>query len=197
MRFFFIFLIFISSTALAMGPIQDAVNKANNLQLDFQEKAAIALLTEVTAQYKNNFPTQLSELKALGDAYLLLALLYKNSHSTHEMTMNLVEAVHFNPSLTADDRLVPPSIQEQLEKQKNDLWETGPFGSLAIESLPDNIDLFINGAYKGKTPLRLDHYPTGPVMIIGKLKNQEAHQQVVIQAGVNPKVQIKVKVKKE
>ncbi len=161
-----------------------ALKKAGNLQLNFNYQQAIDVLNQALKDFESNKPS-LAELQKLADVHLFLAYLYKNLGNNNLMKQEMETAVRFNPSLTPDELLFPPSLASLVEQAKDHIWSQGHFGKIMIESTPSDADIFINGAYKGKTPLRLDRYPVGEHHFLARWEDHEDYKKITLREGDN------------
>lgn len=176
--------------------LSSSLAEANDLQFNFKNSEAINLLLAALNRFEANEPS-LKDLQKLAEVHLYLAYLYKNQGTTAKMNEELLLAARFNPSLAPDALLFPPSLTTSLEKAKDQVWQEGHFGSMMIHSTPSNLDIFINGAYKGKTPLRLDQFPVGELHLHVKNGDGFFYQKVNLMEGTNPDTTLKEKTKQK
>lgn len=189
---FFLFLSFFPPEILADSSLAGALQQAADLQLNFEYDKAIDLLKESLERFENSDPG-LSDLQKLADVHLYLAYLYKNGGNQTAMKKELEEAARFNPSLVPDEMIFPPSLAVLLEEAKDRIWQEANFGEMMIDSQPTEADLFINGAYKGKTPLRLDRYPAGSHHLVIRKDKQSTYKKINLKTGMNEKIILKLK----
>lgn len=52
-------------------------------------------------------------------------------------------------------------------------------GGLSVESVPSDSNVYLNSKYAGKTPLRLENFPTGPCSLVLKKQNYKEYTQEV------------------
>lgn len=192
--FYFLFLLlsFFPLSSQADSSLAGALQQAADLQLNFEYDKAIDLLKESLERFENSDPG-LSDLQKLADVHLYLAYLYKNGGNQTAMKKELEEAARFNPSLVPNEMIFPPSLGVLLEEAKDRIWQEANFGEMMIDSQPSGADLFINGAYKGKTPLRLDRYPAGSHHLVVRKDRQSAYKKINLKTGTNERIVLKLK----
>lgn len=172
-------------------PLVLALKEAGELQFNFQNKKAIAKLKGALEEFDRSIPS-LPDLKKLADVYLFLAFCHKNEGNVLLMNQALDEAARFNPSLVPDEMIFPPSLVLLFEQAKDRIWAQGRFAQVMIDTSPTGADLFVNGAFKGKTPLRLDRYPIGEHHLYVKLNSEQSYQRVQFHENGNVPFKIKL-----
>lgn len=183
----------LASTSVSSGKntsLENSLKKAQDLQFNFNNKGAIKVLQQALGSFDQKNPT-LKDLQKLADAHLFLAYCYKNIGNTSSMNKSLDEAARLNPSLIPDEMLFPPSLARQFERAKDRIWSRGKFSKIMIESSPSGAQIFVNGSYKGKAPLRLDRYPVGAHHVIAKLGKKEDYQKVILKGAPSHKLVLK------
>lgn len=194
MKSFLFFLIFLASAIelQAKTLLSAALEKAQDEQLNFQEQKAVKTLTAALDSFKGSRP-DLEDLAHLPDTYLFLAFCLKNMGETVKMNEALDEAARLNPSLTPSEMLFAPSLIARFEEAKDRIWGQKRFATLLMESNPSGARIFVNGAFKGMAPLRLDRHPDGIHHIYAVLDKKRAYKQVSLKAGEFSKIRLKLK----
>ncbi len=168
-----------------------ALEIAQEEQFNFNNKRAIEIIHQALDAIDQSSPA-LVDLQKVADAQLFLAYCYKNEGQTDLMNRALNEAARFNPSLAPNEVLFPPSLIQSFETAKDHIWAQGHFGTLMIESTPTGAEVFINGTFKGKTPLRIDRYPVGIHHLYLQLGGTSAYKKIEIAEGNNSSLRLKL-----
>lgn len=192
-RFFvFLVLFFPLSTAFAKTPLSQAIEKAQDQQFNFQQREAVNTLTTALADFDKTTP-DLENLSHLADVYLYLAFCEKNLGETEKMNRALDEAARLNPTLEPSDMLFPPSLVALFEAAKDRIWNEGRFAAVLLETKPDGARIFVNGAFKGVAPLRLDKYPAGVHYIYAVKDAKGIFKKINLKAGDASKIKLRLK----
>ncbi|MEI6646608.1 MAG: PEGA domain-containing protein [bacterium] len=118
---------------------------------------------------------------SLGQTPLLLTTL---SPGTHRLTLTLPGFQSKNVDLVIADR-TPIKLEVDLMSAS---------GTLNIETVPAEAEVFINGISRGKTPTTIERIPEGSVNIEIKLAGYEPHaRQVSLAAGEVQKINLAMK----
>jgi tetratricopeptide (TPR) repeat protein len=70
------------------------------------------------------------------------------------------KAINFKPDAVYDFSKFPPHLKELYEKAKSEL-ESAPRGSLEIVTIPANAEVYVNGHFKGISPIIVQNLPEG------------------------------------
>lgn len=178
--------------AHAKTPLIQALEKAQDEQFNFQEKQAVATLTAALNTFDKTSP-DLESLSRLADTYLFLAFCEKNLGETEKMNRALNEAARLNPTLEPSDMLFPPSLIALFEAAKDRIWSEGHFATVFLETKPEGARIFVNGAFKGIAPLRLDKYPAGVHYIYAVKETKGAFKKINLKEGALSKIRLKLK----
>lgn len=166
----------------------EALEKAHHLQLNLDEKTAALVVTQALEGMRHQTPS-LKDLSLLGDAWLFLALCQKDEGLHEEMNKSLEEAARLNPTLTPKEMLYPPSLLKLFEQAKDRIWKTGVFSQLTIESDPAGSHVFVNGSFKGNTPLRLNRFPAGEHhVLVRDERGREDYRRIRLEGGAPSQV---------
>lgn len=168
-----------------------ALEIAQEEQFNFNNKRAIEIIHQALDAIDQSSPS-LADLQKMADAQLFLAYCYKNEGQTDLMNRALNEAARFNPSLAPNEVLFPPSLIQSFEIVKDHIWAQGHFGTLMIESTPAGAAVFINGTFKGKTPLRIDRYPVGIHHLYLQTGGTSAYKKIEIEEGNNSNLKLRL-----
>lgn len=159
--------------------------------LNSRTKEAIGTVLSAFGNLESKKPA-LADLQKLADAYLFLALCYKNDANIPPISGALDEAARMNPSLIPSEELFPPSIIAAFEAAKDRIWNRGKFTRIMITSRPVGAEVYINGTYKGTTPLRIDRYPEGKHHIFLKQGQKQAYKKIILQGVEAPTLSLKL-----
>lgn len=173
-----------------------AVKQAQEYQLHFQDSQAINLLHEALNRLDNEIPNLQSQ-SSLINAYLMLASCYKNLGQTSQMNEALNEAARLSPNYIPSELYFSPSLVATFEKKADLLWNQDNFGSLMIDSTPQEALVYVNGTFKGKTPLSLDRHPPGNHHIFLIQGNKTAYQKITLKKGVHSSLKLHLALSKQ
>lgn len=189
---FWILLLFLIPNITFADSLRPALARAQEEQFNFQDAQALLTLDAALKQFEKD-PRHMEDMEKLADVHLLQAFCYKNLGNAPSMKAALQEAARLNPSLEANEMLFPPSLIQQLELEKDHLWEKGAFASLTLESKPNGAMVFVNGAFKGKTPLKLNRYPLGEHYLYFQGEDKTAYRKIRLQSDAEIRVRLKKK----
>lgn len=168
-----------------------AVKQAQEYQLHFQDNQAINLLSETLTHLDDETPNLQSQ-SSLVNAYLMLASCYKNLGQNSQMNEALNEAARLSPNYIPSELYFSPSLVATFEKKADLLWNQGNFGSLMIDSIPQEALVYVNGTFKGNTPLSLDKHPSGNHHIFLVQGGKVAYQKITLKKGVDSSVKLRL-----
>jgi hypothetical protein len=133
-----------------------------NLDLD----SAIIDLTEAVEKFES-VPAELERDRErnhlLALTYLGAALILKGEPEKGQGTFRRL--LTFDRRVQLDKNVFPPSLLETFKSVSNDIG-TGPSAPLAISSIPSFGKVFVDGTFRGVTPLTLDRLPTGEHLVV-------------------------------
>ncbi len=161
----------------------------DNLDLD----PAIETLTK-SIKYFRKAAGRLGDGRYYKEALLYLGSCYILSGDTEQGREQFKLVAMFDKRSVLDKKIFPPSMIELFEKVKSEV-ATMPTGSMQIKSDPTGAEIFINGVYKGVTPLNVGKIPEGEHFIRiekdgyvpwGKLGRFYATHEESLQAKLQP-----------
>lgn len=170
--------------------LPEALKQAEELQLNFKYDEAIEVVSKILERVENSKPT-LEDLRALADAYLYIAYLHKCNGHQADMLKSLRLAAHYNPSLIPDEMSFPPSLTTDFEKVKDGVWAADHFGEVLIHAATEGAEIFVNGAFKGLSPLKVNRLPSGQHHFVARSNGHEAYSKLQIKEGANPDIVLK------
>jgi hypothetical protein len=94
------------------------------------------------------------------DAYLLLGLTEIADGNESAAREAFQEALRLDSERRLDPEFFPPKVVKFFEKVRDE--SAPPTGSLRVEADPRGSEVWINGSFRGLTPLALPRFPAGP-----------------------------------
>ncbi len=101
--------------------------------------------------------------------------------------------VYYNPQVNLDSRYFAPTVIRRIKRQKDQL-KRQELGSIKITAKPAAVDVYINGVFKGSTPLTIEGYPEGEHVVVVKGANYQTQKKLIqVKAGQTKKVPFSLK----
>jgi len=138
----------VASSESSQGSIQDQWERVVDLRLDGKYDQAIDVLLEIIVDYSES-----EQILRQAYNHLLFTYLVKDDSAGAEQTAR--EALERFPDIKADEVLFRPEVNETYNRLRADMY-----GSLRITK-PDDARVFLDGEFKGNTPLQLPFVPVG------------------------------------
>ena len=132
---------------------------------NFDFKTAEGLLEKTTSSYRIAPTAQALPFK-LTDAYWLLGYVYLSDKNEKLATQTFQEAIRLNPREEMSERDFPPSVVELYRKLRVEYLEAQKSVTLDIDSNVEKTNVYLNGKYRGQTPLRLESMTPGEHFIV-------------------------------
>jgi len=97
------------------------------------------------------------------DGYLLLGLTEFADGEEEAARTAFQEALRRDPERKLDPGFFPPKVVKFFDRVKEEY--DPPTGGLKVEADPQGAEVWINGTFRGLTPLTISRFPSGPHMI--------------------------------
>lgn len=115
----------------------------------------------------------------LRDAYITGGVIVKHGKVRRGETKDLFKkALVLDPGYQPNEKSFSPSVIELFNEVKNDIQKL-PKGAILVESDPKIAEVFINGVFKGVTPLEVSALPEGVYRVLIKTNKHDSLQKEV------------------
>jgi len=141
----FLVIIVVTVTIRAQSPVNSMIAEAEEF---FKSGRYASALEEL------KFALEWSSVdyEELEQIYLLMAFCHFRQNKLYLAESELEEALEINPSITLDVEKYEPDLIEFVENLKAEI-----IGEVSFTSSPSGALVYVNGRYKGTTPLELRH----------------------------------------
>lgn len=169
-------------------PMQRRMSKAKRAYFELALKRSAQLTAEVIESSLRTSAAS-RDYRALLEAYTVGGIVAMAQNRKTDAKEAFRQLVFYNPAARLDKRYFAPSVIKKVGRAKDEL-KTQPLGGLFIKSKPAiAADVFVNGVYKGTTPLQLDGYPEGEHVVAITAANYGTLTKVVrVKAGKTQQV---------
>lgn len=175
--------------------LKNAVETARRHQFNFRDREGARVLEEALAQTRGEVLSP-GDAEFLVEAHLLAASCFQNVGNREETNRYLSEAARLNPALEPSELNYPPSLIAAFEKVRRSIFEREKFSQIFIDSRPSGARIFVNGVYKGKSPLRLEQFSAGSHLLYATRDDSGATKKVSLSSGESLNVTLRLKKKK-
>jgi PEGA domain-containing protein len=145
----------IDAHAKAIELTKSGKNQYDDLELD----GAIDQLNKAIELYQKA-AGRLGDGKEYLDALLFLGAAYILSGDNERGTFSFRTVAMFDKRKTIDTKVFPPSMIEIFNQVREEV-AASPVGTVQVKSTPPAAEVYLNGVYKGITPLTLVKVPEG------------------------------------
>jgi hypothetical protein len=135
------------------------LEEAKNLRTQRKFGKAEEVLKRALADYKTH-ASILTDVGEVADAYALLAAVQYNTGRDDDGLKSLKSALNVAPGRELPLAKTSPSFSKLIEQTRAAV-ESGPKGTLVIQSVPSGAPVFVDGIALGKTPLSVRDIPPG------------------------------------
>lgn len=149
------------------NPLNRYIEQAKQFYLTMDFKSAIGVLYNTIETFRAAHPP-LTENFLIVDAYVDMGNVYMGDKKEKEARNVFKEAVRLNPDLEITEELYPPKTVRKFIQSKEEYLSKTNTAQLDILSNPREVDIFINGVFKGKAPIQLGRFTTGEHFILAK-----------------------------
>lgn len=172
----------------SLGPIdlseaQQLVERAKEHYFNFAYSEAEAELKRAIELFEQNPDSIFDSGTALRDAYLTLGLVQFSTKRPEAARNVFQQVLELDPAYRFDPQFFTPLQVKLFEEAKEALARSGE-ASMEVQSDPKVAEVFINGIYKGVTPLTVTRIPPGEYRLLIKTHNYtEVKKQVSLVPG--------------
>ncbi|RJO67852.1 MAG: PEGA domain-containing protein [Myxococcales bacterium] len=167
----------------AQQALSDGIASYNNVQLD----EAIESLEEAVDLYGPlmDYPEYRSRAE---DAMIHLAAAYVLNGEAKSGQDIFTRLLQSKPNLSIKDKGFPPGVEETFDKAKSELADA-PSASLNLSSKPSKMAVFMDGHFRGLTPIKLDNLAVGGHYLkVSEPAYQEYASKVTLYKGMAKKI---------
>jgi hypothetical protein len=160
-----------------VGSVQSQVAEAKKAYF----KLALGKADELTQKSIKRclgMPPRDRDWRALQEAYTIHGIVAMAQNRKSDATESFRKLVHYNPQVNLDDRYFAPSVIKRIERAKKELKDQ-KLGSISVSTKPAAADVYVNGVFKGSTPLTVSGYPEGEHAVSVKAANYISKNHVV------------------
>ncbi len=121
--------------------------------------------------------------EGLAQVYVLRAKVQRNRKNEAAIESEYGKLIRLNPAYALDKNLYSGWERSAFEKVKKQVLSEN-LGSIAVTSDPIGGEVFLNGFYRGISPVLLDHLPQGPYLVeVRTVNHLPFSQKVTLQSG--------------
>ena len=153
-----------------VGPLM----RAKEHYLHFQYEEAAAELGSVLSFFEKRPGLMFEQGHLLRNAYATLALIRLAQKDEEAARQTLKQLFRLDPKYSFDEKLFPPSFMNLAHGER----EVGT-AKLRVESHPKVAEVFLNGIYRGVTPLTITALPAGRYALRIAANNYQPFSQEV------------------
>jgi len=172
------------------------LDQAKEFYKNFNFKEAIRVLENTIETYRHSITAQLENF-LLAEAYIMLGNIYLGARQKRKARDSFQKAVRLDPERVITDQKYPPKTVRFYQKVREDFLSDAKLASLEVGTSPSESEIYLNGAYKGITPLVIPRFTPGEHFIyVKKTGYQSLGKKIdVASSGTQEKLILKKKSK--
>jgi hypothetical protein len=147
------------------NPLNRYLDQAKELYKTFSFKDAIAVLENTISTYRNSESVQ-DQIFLLTDAYLMLGNVYLGAGNPRKAADVFQEAVRLDPERELTELEYPPKTIRLFQQSRETFLKKAKPIELTVESSPGDAQIYVNGALKGVSPLRIQRFTEGEHFVV-------------------------------
>lgn len=144
---------------LALGLAENGLTNGQQFYESLDADKAITELTAACRLYEDGF-SEVNDLEKIVLANIYLASVFHQTGQPDAALKHYRTALFLDPKLKLDANVFPPEDLENVEKVRRDIAQ-GAKGNAEIHSAPVSARVYIDGVYRGATPLTVNNLPAG------------------------------------
>lgn len=145
----------------ALSAAQDLISRAKEHYYNFDYEAASSEIAKAIGLMENSPDATPVHGEVLRDAYITAAIIERSGKNNRDDLRDYFKKVlELDPQYVLDEREFQPSLVGIFNEEKAQLLD-GPLGELEVETNPKVAEVYINGIFKGVTPLLITGQPDG------------------------------------
>lgn len=171
----------------------EAISRAKEHYYNFDNEEASAQITRAIKMLEDPGPASLRTGAALRDAYVTAGIIERSIKGREKNSkIFFTKALKIDPSYVIDERAFAPSVVSAFSDAKKEVLGGKP-GSIFADTDPKAAEVFINGIFKGVTPVTVSDLPEGNYSVgIRTNKYKAIEKEVAVRSGEVSKVKEKL-----
>jgi len=144
---------------VALGLAENGLTNGQQFYESLDADKAIKELTAACRLFEDGF-SEVNDLHNIVLANIFLASVMNQTGQPDAAIKHYRTALFLEPKLTLDTNVFPPEDLDNLEKVRRDIAQ-GAKGNAEVLSAPVSARVYIDGVYRGATPLTVSNLPAG------------------------------------
>ncbi len=160
-----------------VSSLQAAVDEAKREYFQLHLERSSSLVEKVVAQALSA-PLAERDNAALLEAYTVQGIVAMAQNQRALANEAFSKLVYYNPTIKLDQRYFAPSIVKKVRRTREKTAQQQT-GMIQVHSVPAASDVYVNGVFKGTTPLQVSGYAIGEHAVVVKAANYQSSREVV------------------
>ncbi|MCP5468828.1 MAG: PEGA domain-containing protein [Deltaproteobacteria bacterium] len=166
---------------------------AKKFYVEFAYKEGIGLLQNTIEAFYNTGSLQ-KQTFVLREAHLILGNIYTADEDKRKAIQTFKEAIRLDPDYKIDSIVYPPATVANFDQAKEEYLKELKPTKLEISTSPSEAEVYVNGVFKGNSPVVLENYSPGTHFILVK---KPEHETVAVKLQVTQDTKEKIELKKK
>lgn len=138
--------------------VENASDHYQRVELEPAESSLRRKLDQIKARGEISYEENLSLLSA----YLLLGVIQNANGESDRASRTFEEAVRLRPDMEMSEREYSPTVRRLFQQAKQKVLSgEQEFGEIKVDSSPRKVKVYLNGSFKGESPLSIRGVPPG------------------------------------